>query len=94
MCKITTVEIEKELHLKIRELSDASGMKVKKGCISQKLNLFLAKAQSGNSMKSLDFIANFLRKVFSWRFPISSGPGIFDFARCERISYPLCFLPQ
>ena len=30
MCKITTVEIEKELHLKIRALSDASGMKVKK----------------------------------------------------------------
>ena len=30
MNNITTVEIEKELHLKLRELADSSGMKVKK----------------------------------------------------------------
>lgn len=30
MNNITTVEIEKELHLKVRDLADNSGMKVKK----------------------------------------------------------------
>ena len=30
MCKITTLEVEKELHLRVSELARASGMKVKK----------------------------------------------------------------
>ena len=30
MCKVTTLEVDKELHLKVSELARASGMKVKK----------------------------------------------------------------